>query len=346
MFTPIVPSETAWAAFVAAHPDANILQTAPWGRLKQKYGWTASRLALADAEGALVAGAQVLYRRLPLRLGSIAYVPRGPLLDWSHAALVHPMRAALDADARRHRAILLKVEPPLEDSPEAAARLSRLGFAPSPQTVQPPRTIVLDIGRDEAAILAGMKQKTRYNIRLSARKGVKVREAGPDALAAFAAMMETTGARNTFGVHTAAYYAAAYALFVPDHAALLMASCEGEDLAGAMVFALGRTAWYFYGASSNARRNLMPSYAVQWAAIQWARARGCTRYDLWGVPDADADTLEAHFKTRRDGLWGVYRFKRGFGGRLLRMAGAWDRVYNPLLYAVYRRLTSRAASNG
>jgi lipid II:glycine glycyltransferase (peptidoglycan interpeptide bridge formation enzyme) len=80
----------------------------------------------------------------------------------------------------------------------------------------------------------------------------------------------------------------------------------------------------------------MPTYLLQWEAMRWARERGCTEYDLWGVPDADEDVLENNFSTRSDGLWGVYRFKRGFGGELRRTVGAWDRVYNPELYTAYR----------
>jgi lipid II:glycine glycyltransferase (peptidoglycan interpeptide bridge formation enzyme) len=76
---------------------------------------------------------------------------------------------------------------------------------------------------------------------------------------------------------------------------------------------------------------------LQWEAMRWARARGCTTYDLWGVPDVDEQTLEAHFTSRSDGLWGVYRFKRGFGGQLRRAQGPWDRVYNPWLYGLYCR---------
>ena len=342
MLKPITPTDAAWDAFVEAHPDAHILQTAAWGALKSAFGWSAGRVAMADTDGRIVAGAQVLYRALPLRLGTVAYAPRGPLLDWDDAAQCRALLAALDAAARRRRAALLKLEPPQEDSPEARARLAALGFRSSPHTVQPPRTVVIDIAPDEDAILASMKQKTRYNIRLSQRKGVRVREGTAADLPGFSAMMQATGARDGFGIHSAAYYALAYDLFAPaGRAALLIASHEGEDLAALMVFALGRTAWYFYGASSDAHRNLMPTYAVQWEAIRWARARGCTRYDLWGIPDADEATLEAGFETRSDGLWGVYRFKRGFGGQVVRAVGAWDRVYNPLLYALYRRLAAR-----
>ena len=80
----------------------------------------------------------------------------------------------------------------------------------------------------------------------------------------------------------------------------------------------------------------MPTYALQWAAMQWAKERGCVSYDLWGVPDEDADTLEAGFMERNDGLWGVYRNKRGFGGEVKRTVGAADRVYNKRLYALYQ----------
>ncbi len=79
----------------------------------------------------------------------------------------------------------------------------------------------------------------------------------------------------------------------------------------------------------------MPTYIVQWAAIQWAIRRSAVRYDLWGIPDADPAQLEAAFEERRDGLWGVYGFKRGFGGQIVRSVGAWDRVYNRLVYAAY-----------
>ena len=80
----------------------------------------------------------------------------------------------------------------------------------------------------------------------------------------------------------------------------------------------------------------MPTYLIQWAAIQWAKQQGCTRYDLWGIPDTDPQTLEAEFKNRNDGLWGVYRFKRGFGGKYVKTIGAFDYVYNPLLYKLYK----------
>jgi lipid II:glycine glycyltransferase (peptidoglycan interpeptide bridge formation enzyme) len=102
-----------------------------------------------------------------------------------------------------------------------------------------------------------------------------------------------------------------------------------------MVFTSSSRSWYFYGASSGIHRDRMPTYLVQWEAMRWAKKMSCTEYDLWGVPDQDLDTLEANFTNRNDGLWGVYRFKRGFGGQLKRNCGPWDRVYNPFLYSLY-----------
>jgi lipid II:glycine glycyltransferase (peptidoglycan interpeptide bridge formation enzyme) len=119
---------------------------------------------------------------------------------------------------------------------------------------------------------------------------------------------------------------------------------EDESLGGLMVFTHGRRAWYLYGASSSHHRDRMPNYLLQWEAMRWAKAKGCTTYDLWGVPDFDEAHLEAHFTEHNDGLWGVYRFKRGFGGRLVRATPALVKVYRPLLYRLYRLLTRQRPS--
>ena len=202
----------------------------------------------------------------------------------------------------------------------------------------------MDLTPDPEELLRRMKQKTRYNIRLAARKGVTVRAGSEADLASFYELMETTAQRDGFGIHTRAYYEAAHHLFVPTgQGRLLLAEYEGQLLAGLVVLGVGRrggTACYMYGASSDEHRNLMPTYILQWEAMLWAKEQGHRVYDLWGVPDEDEATLEAGFTQRNDGLWGVYRFKRGFGGRLVRTAGAWDLVYAPLRYQLYSAAVS------
>jgi peptidoglycan pentaglycine glycine transferase (the first glycine) len=325
-------ADPQWDAFVAAHPAGHLLQTTAWGRLKSAFGWSAEVVRAPNA----ASGALVLYRRLPLGL-SLAYVPRGPVTDWADTGRLPALVAALDQAARRRGAICLKWEPELADTPAHHALLAGLGFRASPHTVQPQRSLVVDLRRTEAEILAAMKPKTRYNIGLARKKDVTIRAAASSSdVEQFVALMAVTGRRDGFGVHAPDYYRQAYVLFAPlGRCALFLAEHAGEALAGVMAFALGPRAWYFYGASSDRERQRMAPYLAQWEAMRWAKAQGALSYDLWGVPDADEAVLEAGFETRTDSLWGVYRFKRGFGGQLVRTVGAWDRVYNPLLYRAY-----------
>jgi lipid II:glycine glycyltransferase (peptidoglycan interpeptide bridge formation enzyme) len=324
------PERSDWDERVESTPGGHVLQSWAWGELKGQFDWGVERLSLPSAS------AQLLFRRLPGSLGAIAYVPKGPLLDWDDDRALRQVVAAIEPLARRQRAICLKIEPNLEDDRVLAERLRAAGFQSSPQAIQPRRTILVDLEAQPETILARMKQKTRYNIRLAARKGVTIRPGGEADLPAFYRLMEITARRDNFAVHSQAYYETAHRLFVPaGQGRLLLAEHEGQLLAGLMAVALGDTACYLYGASADEGRELMPAYLLQWEAMQWARERGCRVYDLWGVPDEEEAVLEAEFAQRGDELWGVYRFKRGFGGRLARTIGAWDLVYAPARYRLY-----------
>jgi lipid II:glycine glycyltransferase (peptidoglycan interpeptide bridge formation enzyme) len=349
--------DAAWDAFVERRADGHVLQTSAWARLKSRFGWSAGRVAVLD-EGRVVAGASVLFRRLPLGLGTLAYVPKGPVVNWDNAPLVSALFGGLDALCRARRAFALKLELDIEEneggqtpvkarslamngeSPPFAPHSSLFALRPS-SPVQPRRTALIDLTKTEDELLAAMHQKTRYNIRLAARKRVVVRPGTADDLPALYALMQTTGERDGFGVHSPEYYRAAFEIFVPhDWARLFVAEVheagiQKAPVAAIMVFAFGSKAWYMYGASGNEHRERMPNHALQWEAIRWTKSQGCATYDLWGVPDEGEATLDAQYLERSDGLWGVYRFKRGFGGRLVRYVGAFDRVYDPLLYRVY-----------
>jgi lipid II:glycine glycyltransferase (peptidoglycan interpeptide bridge formation enzyme) len=319
-----------WRSHVAAHPETHLLQTGEWGELKSAFGWQPVRLING------LSGVQILFRRLAGRL-TLAYIPKARI----DAALL----PEIDQACLRRRAVFLKWEPDEWESKDHTYLPAQIpgddrGFCISPQNIQPPRTMVIDIDRPDEEILARMKQKTRYNIRLAEKKGVLI-HAWND-IQAFHQMLLVTGGRDRFSVHSLEYYRTAYSLFHPiGMAELLMAEFQGEPLAALMVFRHGSRAWYVYGASNDAERNRMPTYLLQWEAIRWAKARGCKEYDLWGVPDEDEKGLEAGFESRNDGLWGVYRFKRGFGGMLKRAVQARDRIYNPLLYRLYLLMLKR-----
>ena len=336
---PYTDEDAEWDAFVAAHPHGSILQTTQWARLKSNFGWQSNRAWLKQ-DGRLVAGAQVLVRSAALGLLKVAYVPHGPLVDWSNQEQVNVAFNQIDFSAYELGAGMLKMEPLLWQSEMAPAEweaiCEREGSIPNTDTIQPPRTIVVDLRPSEEEILAAMKSKTRYNIRLAAKKEVTVRQGSAEDVRIFNQLMHTTGQRNAFGVHEPLYYQTAFELFSPNNVGLFIAEFQDTPLAAIMVFIHGTQAAYLYGASSNSERQRMPTYAVQWAAMRWAKEQGCTTYDLWGVPDEPEETLEAQFQEKNDGLWGVYRFKRGFGGQVLRTVGTADRVYNKLVYRLYQ----------
>jgi lipid II:glycine glycyltransferase (peptidoglycan interpeptide bridge formation enzyme) len=317
-----------WAQFIQQHSDVHLLQTPTWGVLKSNFGWKPQYIQQGDL------GAMVLFRRLPLGL-SVAYIPRGPVGagDW---AAFWP---GVDDLCRAENAVFLRVEPEVwEPATPGFTSINLPGFVATQQTIQPPRTVMVSLVESEEDLLAAMKSKTRYNIRLAERKDVVVKPS--DDVAAFHHMMLTTGERDAFGIHSLAYYQKVYDLFAAEgKCTLLTATYEEKPLAGLMVFVQGQTAWYLYGASTNKERNRMPAYLLQWEAMRWAKSRGCTQYDLWGVPDLPEDALEERFMDRSDGLWGVYRFKRGFGGEIRRTIGAWDKVYRPALYRLYQIYT-------
>ena len=325
-------SLTDWNTFLSKYPNAHLLQTGEWGELKSAFGWDPVRIIPDDGPAV-----QILFRRLPLGL-TLAYIPKPVESD---SIFGERFWVEIDTICKNRRAVFLKIEPAAWDDPLIQTG-EGVGVRVSPHNIQPPRTITVDLRDANEEILARMKQKTRYNIRLAAKKDVTVH--AWDDIPAFHEMMEITGGRDGFGVHSLEYYQRAYEIFHPTGMAeLLVAEYEGKPLAALMVFARGRRAWYVYGASNNQERNRMPTYLLQWEAMRWARAKGAEEFDLWGVPDVDEVSLESQFTERNDGLWGVYRFKRGFGGKLNRATQAMDRVYNPILYWLYTKYMARGS---
>jgi lipid II:glycine glycyltransferase (peptidoglycan interpeptide bridge formation enzyme) len=319
-------NQTTWSDFYDTHDGAHLLQSPQWALLKSEFGWFSQRVITGDV------GSQILFRRLPLGF-TIAYIARGPVGNLNHIA---DHIKEIDTICKKYRAIFLKIEPDIwqdeESSEFVRAQLSTLG-SPA-KAIQPQQTLIVSLEGDDEAWLSRMKQKTRYNIRLAQKKEVVVQETQD--IYTFQKLMEITGERNEFGVHSFAYYRKAFEEFYPQACRLFLASYKGEPLAAIMVFFKGQKAMYFYGASSNQERNRMPTYLVQFRAMQWAASIGCKEYDLWGIPDAPLEELEATFADRDDGLWGVYRFKRGFGGVIKRSMEAYDRVYMPTLYKLYQ----------
>ena len=316
-----VITKEEWKNFCKKNPEHSLLQVAEWGELKSDFNWTPFYVRENSA------GAMVLFRSLPAGL-KVAYIPRGPFgSDFNRLwPEIHKL-------CRKNHAVFLRVEPDYWcDSPEAdTLKNSMEGFIPAFATVQPPRTIMVSLEGSEEEWLARMNQKTRYNIRLSQKKDLTVEESDDTSL--FHELMVTTGSRDSFSVHTEAYYKKCLECFKEGkRGRIILVRYQGKPLSAMMLFTEGKRGYYLYGASSNEERSRMPNYLMQWTAMQICKQEGCTEYDLWGVPDEDESVLEEQLQERHDGLWPVYRFKRGFGGEVKRAMGSFDYVYSSLLY--------------
>ena len=269
------------------------------------------------------------------------YVSKGPSWAYHNLPLVQQVLADLEAYARQNKALFIKCDPdvPLAFEPAeltlhsqgqaVKSLLLERGWQYASQQIQFKNTVILDLTPSEEALLAAMKPKWRYNIGLARRKGVVVRPGGVAELETFYELYAATGQRDGFLIRPKAYYLDLWRQYLqaaPERASLLLARVDDVSVAGLILFYFARTAWYMYGASLDQHRNLMPNHLLQWEAIKTARARGCTLYDMWGAPDVFAET---------DPLWGVYRFKLGFGGLTRQGLGAYDFPVQPFPYKLY-----------
>ena len=365
-----------WNSLISKLPNPHFLQTYEWGEVKAKYAWTPFYAAwdengnwkvesdpnLLSTFQSPIAAALIL-KRLILNNGftarlSILYAPKGPLLDWTNAPLRHRVLNDLQSFAKKQSAIFLKMDPDVllgtgipangndvMDSSGQAVRsdFERRGWRLSSDQIQFKNTVLIDLKPSEEELLARMKQKTRYNIRLAKKKGVTLRVGKLDDLSMLYKMYAETSVRDGFVIRNEEYYKTVWRTFManiqspisnlqPPFAEPLIAEVDNEPVAAIFVFYFASRAYYVYGMSRSAHREKMPAYLLQWEAMKRAKAKGCDVYDLWGAPDVFDES---------DSMWGVYRFKEGLGGHVVRTLGAWDFAPNPLWYKMYSEVIPR-----
>jgi lipid II:glycine glycyltransferase (peptidoglycan interpeptide bridge formation enzyme) len=347
------PDGLTWNHWISALPGAHILQTWEWGQVKSRFGWQPVTQVWRDRDGELTAAALILSRALPIAGFSarlkVFYIPKGPLLrDWGDPVLRLRVLQDLQALAERQGAIFIKIDPevPLEErsafsevgrgdaiGQALAADLEKSGWLFSGEQVQFRSTVLVDLAAPEEELLARMKAKTRYNIRLAGRKGVQVRAGTEADFGLLYRMYAETSLRDGFAIRDEGYYRDVWGTFLRSGLAVpLVAEVSGEPVAAVVIFVFSGKAWYLYGMSREIHRDKMPNHLLQWEAIRWAKASGCSCYDLWGAPDRFDES---------DRLWGVYRFKEGLGGRVVRHIGAWDLPIRPSYYRLYTELLPR-----
>ena len=374
-----------WNSLIAILPNPHFLQTYEWGQVKAKYGWT-PLYAVWDDDGkwkvaqdanafstfhspvaaALILKRQIIRNGFAARL-SILYAPKGPLLDWENKALRNRVLNDLQAYTRKEGAIFLKIDPDVvagtgipssqddvidNHGQGVMSELKRRGWKDSADQIQFKNTVLIDLNPSGEELLARMKQKTRYNVRLAERKGVALRIGKLGDVPLLYKMYAETSVRDAFVIRDEAYYQTVWTTFMANaqsshevfnlpspitnpqlpFAEPLIADVNHEPVAAIFVFYFAGRAYYVYGMSHNIHREKMPTYLLQWEAIKRAKAKGCSIYDLWGAPDVFDQS---------DSMWGVYRFKEGLGGKVVRTLGAWDFAPNPFWYKLYTEIIPR-----
>jgi len=332
-----------WDALVIDHPHGHVLQSWAWGELKGRFGWQPVRVAATDGQS--TAAAQLLIR--PLYGLAVAYVPRGPLFagdDLVNQALIQTLRRI----ARRRRAAFLRLEPNMFEGSLPANQLHsflQVNRLLPAEPLQPRSTIQLNLQPEPSALFAAFSKGHRADVRRAERNGVTVRVGSTAAdLDQFYAIMQATSSRQNFGIHGRTYYEAVWHLF-GDAARLLLAEQQGQPLAAFLILGWGSTAHYMYSGSTEDGLKQGANHLLQWHALQWARERGCTTYDFWGIPDAfgqmahtsAAELAELEQAAKQHPLYGVYRFKKGWGGHVVRTLPAYDQVYLGPLYWLWQR---------
>ena len=384
-----------WNNLISNLPNPHFLQTYAWGQVKAKYGWEplyavwtkdkfsvigdqfADNLSLLTDDciaAALILRRRILQNNFAARL-SILYSPKGPLLDWTNESLRKRVLDDLQSFAKKQGAIFLKCDPDVvlgtgvphsaEDAEEKSgsavtSEFKQRGWEYSSDQIQFKNTVVIDLHPTEDELLARMKQKTRYNIRLAEKKGVSLRVGTLENLGMLYKMYAETSVRDGFVIRDESYYQTVWKLFMTGNQSLvsslqfcsssisslqspitnyqlpfaepLIAEVNSEPVAAIFVFYFAGRAYYVYGMSRDVHREKMPTYLLQWEAMKRAKARGCAAYDLWGAPEVFDES---------DSMWGVYRFKEGLGGKVVRTLGAWDYAPNPFWYRMYSDIMPR-----
>ena len=320
--------------FVASHDNCHFMQTSLWAGVKKYWSW---RGISVYQQNRIVASLGILIRRLPFGF-SLLYAPRGPVCDRNHLLIWYELMDALKHLAKEQHAILFQMDPDEPDSNSPFRNILRqLGFTEKNDegfgNIQPQHVFRLLLkGRSHEEVFCSFGAKTRYNIGLALRKGISVREySGAEpiperVLTDFYTLMQTTGERDCFYIRSLDYFSGLMKS-LQENARIYVAYYDECPIAGSIAVFCGNKAWYLYGASANEYRNTMPNYLLQWLMIRQAIDRGCDVYDFRGVPGN---------LTKNDPLYGLYRFKKGFGGTYVKFTGLFTYTFRPTCSKLFK----------
>ncbi|MFA7686132.1 MAG: peptidoglycan bridge formation glycyltransferase FemA/FemB family protein [Candidatus Gracilibacteria bacterium] len=339
-------SENLWDKFVLSHPLGTMSQTSNWGKFQAKIPTRGKYWIVALKDRNKIVGGTIIIRHGLAKGASWLYSGRGPLLNYKSKTFKENIKILLEEIkkiAKKENSIFLRMDPPLEKS--LYKKWPNLNwFFTSHLGFQPEDTLVLDLTKSESEILAQMKPKGRYNIRLAEKKGVTIRESDSRNAEKFTIDLETfhkilheTTMRDKFYGHRKSVYKYMIETLLPPkfekdilktpYTKLYLAEYEGKIIAGVIATFYKNTATYYYGASSDSARNVMAPYLIQWTIAKEAKEKGFKIYDFLGIAPENS----------KNHPWsGVTDFKKKFGGKVVSYLPSKEYPFKKSLYLGYR----------
>ena len=317
--------------FLEKNPRCHFLQSPEWATIKS--GWKNEVITVKDEQGNIEGGLSVLIKKIPIINKCILYAPRGPICDITNKEVLSKLISQVRKLAKKEKAFIFRWDPDVLNSNEDfkkivlenGVKLKKNVNNDITKVIQPKFETELYIkDKTEDELLSGFSQKTRYNIRLSIKKGVTIEEGTEEDIEEFFSILTTTSQRDEFSIRNVEYYKKIYnAMKEKSHVKLYFAVYDNKRVASTFEIIYGNKAWYLYGGSLREHSNVMPNYLLQWEMIKYAMQRGCEYYNFGGVSGYVDENAHGY---------GVYRFKKGFNPEF--------KEYIDELYIVFKPITN------
>lgn len=307
--------------FLQSSKKSHYLQTPEWAKVKSN--WKHEMIVIRN-DGKIVGTMSILLKKIPFLKTHMMYAPRGFVCNPDDKKTLKKLTEAVKQIARKYNAFVFRMDPDISDCNNCFKEtMKSLGYKmnTNSKTIQPKYVYRLDIkNKMPEELLKSFKSKTRYNIRLAIRKNVKIREGTRNDITIFYEILRCTAERDHFYLRDISYYERIFDSMGVDNVKLFFAECENEPVAAALSIIYGNKVWYLYGGSTNKYRNYMPTYLLQWEMIKWAINKKCDIYDFGGV---------SGYKNENNPMYGVYRFKSGFNGDVIKFTDEFYMIFKP-----------------
>ncbi len=322
--------------FLSNNPKSHLFQSDEWARVKEKWE---HEVIVARKNGHITGTMSILLKKMPIVNSYIMYAPRGFVCNPQDKETLEQLTIEAKKIAKKYKAFIFRLDPDIPNKDENFKTLMKsLGYKLKDNiktiddVIQPKFVYRLNIkGKTEEEIFKSFKEKTRYNIRLSLKRNVKIREGKKEDIPTFYNILKETSQRDNFFIRDIKYFERIYDTMYPKFAKILIAEYEGKPIAVAMPIYYGNKVWYLYGGSSNEHRNLMSTYLLQWEMIKWALEKGCDIYDFGGV---------SGYNDKKSSMYGVYHFKSGFNGEVVEFVDELYIIFNPFINTIWNIISS------